>query len=202
MYPQQHRSKWQFVFKMADFGKCRESFKTSWNASYMLANEFLSARAIASEDFRGIPKGQKSVDFEGRAVVLKMADFGQCQESFQTPRDAAIMLANGFLSACASVKWRFQVNSQWPEIGRFWAKSLGYSQGFPQKDFYIAVEKRSKSRSDFQGNGGPRTLGSLLMFLCHLIDLSFVLGAICGRVIWTFWIDRCWYTNGHGCYEN
>ena len=45
---------------MADLGKCRESFQTPWNASYVLANGFTTTFGIVGEDLRWIPKCPKS----------------------------------------------------------------------------------------------------------------------------------------------
>ena len=66
---------------MADFGKCRKSLQTPWNASYMLADEFIPACGIVSVDFAWIRKGPKLADIEQKGLgstgmVLSKADFG------------------------------------------------------------------------------------------------------------------------------
>ena len=58
------------VLKMVDLGKCRESFHTPWNASYVLANGFSNAFGIVGKDLGRIPKGPKSVDFEQKAWAI------------------------------------------------------------------------------------------------------------------------------------
>ena len=58
------------VLNMADLGKCRESFQTPWNASYVLANGFTSTLGIVREDLRWIPKDPKLADFEQKAWAI------------------------------------------------------------------------------------------------------------------------------------
>ena len=58
------------VLKMADLGKCWESFKTSWKACYVHANEFLTTFRIADEELGWIRKGPKSADFEQKAWAI------------------------------------------------------------------------------------------------------------------------------------
>ena len=55
------------VLNMADLGKCRESFQTSWKASNVLANGFPTTFENVGEDFGCIPKGPKSADFDQKA---------------------------------------------------------------------------------------------------------------------------------------
>ena len=49
---------------MADFGKCRKSLQTLWNASYMLANWFPTVYGTVYLDFGWIRKDPKLADFE------------------------------------------------------------------------------------------------------------------------------------------
>ena len=56
--------------KMTGFSKCRESFQTPWNASYVLANGFPTTFGIIGEDSGRILKGPKSADFEKKACGL------------------------------------------------------------------------------------------------------------------------------------
>ena len=58
------------VLRMADLGKCRESFQTAWNAAYFLANSFPTTFENVSEDFRWIPKGPKLADFYQKAWAI------------------------------------------------------------------------------------------------------------------------------------
>ena len=53
----------------------------------------------------------------------------------------------------------------------------------PPLDFYIAEPKRSKSRSDFQGNEGPSTLGRTFIDVSLSFDrLPFNLSGISGEL--------------------
>ena len=96
-------------FKMADLGKCRESFQTPWNASYVLANGFTTTFGIAGEDFGWISKDRKSA-----------ADSVEQKSSGYSPWSSSS-------NYCGDWRWRFGVNFQGSEIGRFWAKTLCYS---------------------------------------------------------------------------
>ena len=55
---------------MADLGKCRESFQTPWNASYVLTSGFPTTIGIVGEDLGWIPKGPKSTEFEQKAWAI------------------------------------------------------------------------------------------------------------------------------------
>ena len=55
---------------MADLGKCRESFQTPWNASYVFANGFTTTFEIVGEDLGWIAKGPKSTEFEQEAWAI------------------------------------------------------------------------------------------------------------------------------------
>ena len=55
---------------MADLGKCRESFQTPWNASYVFTNGFTTTFGIVGEDLRWIPKGPKSNELEQKAWAI------------------------------------------------------------------------------------------------------------------------------------
>ena len=56
--------------KMADLGRCRESFQALWNASYVLANGFPPIFGIVREGLGWIPKDSKSADFEQKAWAI------------------------------------------------------------------------------------------------------------------------------------
>ena len=58
------------VLKMADLGKCWDSFQTPWISSYMLANVFPTTFDNVGEDFGRIPKGPKSADFDQKAWAI------------------------------------------------------------------------------------------------------------------------------------
>ena len=73
------------VLNMADFGRCRKSLQTLWNASHNLANRLLSARGDVCVDFGWIAKVPKLAEFEQKAWAiahgLNMADLGKHRKS-------------------------------------------------------------------------------------------------------------------------
>ena len=58
------------ALKMADLGKCRESFQTPWNAPYVFANGFPTTLGSDREDLGWIPKGSKSANFDQKAWAI------------------------------------------------------------------------------------------------------------------------------------
>ena len=60
----------RWIESSLDLGECQKSFPTPWNASYILANGFLSAIGDVSQDFRWIRKGPKSADFEKKPWAI------------------------------------------------------------------------------------------------------------------------------------
>ena len=123
------------VIKMADFGKCRESFQSPLNASYVLANGFPTISRQICDELGWIPKDPKSADFEHKAWAI--ARHGFENDGFEVVRG---IVKNSLKRLLYAWKWistyfqarslRFWVNSEGSEIGRFWAKSLGYSPWF------------------------------------------------------------------------
>ena len=136
------------VLKMADLVKCRESFQTHWNAPNMLGNWFPTTFGLIHEDLLWIPNGPKSTNFEqkARAIAHGFEDggFGQVlgivPNSLKRPQCAWKLVSN-YIQAHS---WRFPVNSEWPEIDRFWAKSLGYSPWFWRWRIWVSPGNRSK----------------------------------------------------------
>ena len=136
------------VLKMADLGKCLESFKTLWNAPNMLGNWFPSTFGLIHEDLLWIPNGPKSTDFEQKAWAIahgfEDGGFGQVlgivPNSLKHPQYAWKLISNYF----RAYSWRFPVNSEWPDIDRFWAKSLGYSPWFWRWRIWSSPGNRSK----------------------------------------------------------
>ena len=58
------------VLKMADLGKCWDSFQTPCISSYMLSNAFPTTFENLGDDFGRIPKGPKSADFDQKAWAI------------------------------------------------------------------------------------------------------------------------------------
>ena len=136
------------VLKMADLGKCSESFQTPWNAANMLGYGFASTFGLIHEDLMWIPNGPKSTDFEQNAWAIahgfEDGGFGQVlgivPNSLKRPQYAWKWICN-YVRAHS---WRFNVNSEWPEIDRFWAKRLGYSPWFWRWRIWASAGNRSK----------------------------------------------------------
>ena len=68
------------VLKLANLGKCWDSFQTPWISFYMLANAFQTTFDIVFEDFGWIPKGPKSADFDQKPWAIahgfEIGEFG------------------------------------------------------------------------------------------------------------------------------
>ena len=136
------------LLNMADFGKCWKSLQTSGKDSYVLAYGFLSACGTICIDVRRIRWGPKLADFEQKAWAIAHAfEHG----GFWQVLEIAPNFLKGLLCAC---KWiskcsrdylnGFRANSLGSETGRFWAKSLGYSQCFWTWLILASVGNRSK----------------------------------------------------------
>ena len=133
---------------MADLGNCLKSFQTLWNASNMLGNGFATTFGLIHQDLMWIPKGPKSTDFEQKAWAIahgfEDGGFGQVlgivPKSLKRLQYAWKCISNNFQAH----SWRFNVNSEWPEIDRFWAKSLGYSPWFWRWRIWASARNRFK----------------------------------------------------------
>ena len=136
------------VLKMAHLVKSWESFQTPWNAPNVLVNWFPTTFRLIHEDFLWIPNGPKSTDFEQKAWAIahgfEDGGFGQVlgivPNSLKRPQYAWKLISNYFRAH----SWRFTLNSEWPEINRFWAKSLGYSPWFWRWRIWSSPGNRSK----------------------------------------------------------
>ena len=136
------------VLKMADLVKCWESFQTPWNASNMLGNGFPTTFGLIHEDLMWIPNGPTSTYFEQNAWAIahgfEDGGFGQVlgivPNFLKRPQYAWKWISNYFRQF-----WRrFTVISEWSEIDRFWAKSLGYSPWFWRWRIWSSAGNRSK----------------------------------------------------------
>ena len=136
------------VLNKADFCKFWKSLQTLWNGSKTLLNWILTPCTHVFVDFRWILKGRKLADFEQKAWAIahgfEQSRFLQVLEiapnslkRFQNPPK----LDFNSLHACFC---RFRVNSQGSKIGRFWAKSLGFSPWFWARPIFASSGNRSK----------------------------------------------------------
>ena len=136
------------VSNMADFGKSWKSLQTLWNASYILLKSFLTICEILCVDFGWIRKGRKLAVFEQKAWAiahgLEHGGFWQVLEIAPNSLKRLLIpskIISNYLRD--SLCW-FRVNSQGSKIGRFWAKSLGYSPRFWTWRILVSPGNRSK----------------------------------------------------------
>ena len=130
---------------MADLGKCWESFKTPWISSYKackcISNYFrqcwwrFRVNSEGSEIGRFLPKSLGySPWFWKWRIWVNVGIRSKLPESPPT-------CFSNYFRQCW---WRFRVNSEGSEIGRFWRKSLGYSPWFWKWRIWVSVGNRSK----------------------------------------------------------
>ena len=122
------------VLNMADFDKSWKSLQTPRIASYMLGYGFLTPCGTVCVDFGWIPEGRILAVFEQKPWAIA---HGYQHGGFWKVLEIA---PNSVKSILDPSKWisnsmrdrlcRFRVNSRVSDIGRFWAKSLGYSPWF------------------------------------------------------------------------
>ena len=136
------------ILNMADFDKSWKSLQSHWNGSKTLLNWILSPCTTVYVNFGWIRKARKLADFEQKAWAIahgfEHGRFWQVLEiapkslkRFQNPPK----LIFNSLHDCFR---RFRVNSQGSKIGRFWAKSLGYSPWFWTWPIFTSSANRSK----------------------------------------------------------
>ena len=125
------------LLNMTDFGKSWKSLQTLWNAFKSLPKLFLTLSGTCYADLGWIRKGRKSADFEQKAWAIahgfEHRGFWQVLEIVQT-----------LWNSLRDLLCRFGVNSQGSKIGRFWAKSLGYSPCFWTWRILASPGNRSK----------------------------------------------------------
>ena len=122
------------VLNMADFGKFWKSLQTIWYASYTIVNGFLSPCATFCVDFGWIRKCRKLAVFEQKAWAIahgfEHGGFWQVLEISRKYMKRLLYPCKRISNSLRDFLGRFVVNSQVSKIGRFWAKSLGYSPWF------------------------------------------------------------------------
>ena len=195
------------VLKMADLVKCWESFQTPWNAPNMLGNWFPTTFGLIHGDLLWIPNGTKSTNFEQKAWAIahgfEDGGFGQVlgivPNSLKRPQYAWKLISNYFRAH----SWRFTLNSEWPEIDRFWAKSLGCSPWFWRWRIWSSAGNPSKLPET------PQYAWKLISNYFRAHSLGFTLNSEWPEIdqFWAkslgyspwFWRWRIWSSPGNRC---
>ena len=136
------------VLNMADFDQFCKSLQTLWNPSETLLNWFLTTFTTVSVDFGWIRQARKLADFEQKAwAIAHDFEHGRFWQVLQIAPNTLKRFQNppklifNYLHDCLR---RFRVYSQGSKIGRFWAKSLGYSPWFWTWPIFTSSAHRSK----------------------------------------------------------
>ena len=145
------------VLNMADFDKFCKSLQTLWNPSKTLLNWFLTPCTTVSVDFGWIRNARKLADFEQKAWAIAHGTWPILTSSANRtwPIWQVLQIAPNTLkrfqkppklifNSLHDCSRRFRVNSQCSKIGRFWAKSLGYSPWFWTWPILTSPGNRSK----------------------------------------------------------
>ena len=136
------------VLNMADFGKFWKSLQAIWYASYTIVNGFLSPCATVWVDFGWIRKCRKLAVFEQKAWAIahgfEHGGFWQVLEISRNCMTRLLYHCKWISNSLRDFLGRFVVNSQVSKIGRFWAKSLGYSPWFWTMRILASSGNRSK----------------------------------------------------------
>ena len=149
---------------MADFDKFWKSLQILWSGSKIPQNCSFTASTTLCVDLGWIRRGRKLADFEQKAWAIahgfKHGRFWQVLEiapnslkPFQNPPKLIFISLRDCL-------FRFRVNSQGSKIGRFWAKTLGYSPWFWTWPILASSGNRSKPSEVVPKY--PKTVFSLL----------------------------------------
>ena len=132
------------VLNMADFGKSLKSLQTLWNACKTVPKWFVTACATVCVDLGWIRKGRKLADFEQKAWAIAHGfEHGRFWQVPEIAPNSLERLQNRSKMICECLRGglcRFRVNSKVSKIGRFWAKSLGYSPWFEHGRFWQVLE--------------------------------------------------------------
>ena len=135
------------VLKMVDLGQDWKSLETLWNASYMLGK---CPKLAVFEKKPGLKMADLGQGWKSLARKCVSSCFGSClcreNGGFGSGGEIAPNSLKRFLYATCfrECMCRFWVNSQGSEIGRFWAKTLGYSPWFWKWRIWIRTGNRSK----------------------------------------------------------
>ena len=136
------------VLNMADFDKFCKSLQTLWKPSETLLNWFLTAFTTVSVDFGWIRQARKLSDFEQKAWAIAHGfDHGRFWQVLEIAPNSLKRFQNPpklIFNSLHDCLRQFRVNSQGSKIGRFWAKSLGYSPWFWTWPILTSSANRSK----------------------------------------------------------
>ena len=136
------------IAHLADFYKFCKSLQTLWNPSKTLPNWFLTPCTTVSVDFGWIRKARKLADFEQKAWAIAHGfEHGRFLQVLQIAPNTLKRFQNPpklIFNSLHDCFRRFRVNSQGSKIGRFWAKSLGYSPWFWTWPIFTSSANRSK----------------------------------------------------------
>ena len=136
------------VLNMADFGKSRKSLQTLWNACKTVLKWFVTACATVCVDLGWIRKGRKLADFEQKAWAIAHGfEHGRFWQVLDIAPNSLKRRQNRSKMICDCLReclCRFRVDSKGSKIGRFWAKSLGYSPWFWTWPILASPGNRSK----------------------------------------------------------
>ena len=136
------------VSNIVDFGKFWKSLQTPRIACYMLGNGFLTPCGTVCVDFGWIREGRILAVFEQKAWAIahgfQHGGFWQVQEIAPNSLKSLLNPSKWISYSSRDCLCRFRVNSQGSEIGRFLAKSLGYSPWFRTWRILVSHGNRSK----------------------------------------------------------
>ena len=190
---------------MADFRKYRKSLLTLWNGSWTPQKWFLTLSATVCVDFGRFRKGRKWAVFEQKPWAIahgfEHGRFSKVLEiarnSLKRPLNPSKMIFTSLLDRL----FRFRAISQGSKIGRFWAKTLGYSPRFWTWRIFESTGNRSKL-SDTPPEPWTMIFNSLRDRLCRFRAIS--QGSKIGRFLaktlgyspW-FWTWRIFESTGN-----
>ena len=136
------------LLNMADFGKFWKSLQTLWNASKFLLKGFLTSCGTVCVDLGWIREGRKLAVFEQKpwaiAHAFEHGGFWQVLEIAPNSLKRLLNPSKWISNSLRDCLCRFRVNSRGSEIGRFWAKTLGYSPRFWTSQILVSSGNRSK----------------------------------------------------------
>ena len=141
---------------MADFYKFCKSLQTLLNGSKTLLNWFLTTCTTVSVDFGWIRKAGKLADFEQKAWAIAHGfEHGRFWQDLQIAQKTLKRFQNPpklIFNSLHDCLRRFRVNSPSSKIGRFWAKSLGYSPWFWTWPFWQVLQIAPNTLKRFQNS--------------------------------------------------
>ena len=160
---------------MADFRKYWKSLQTLWNGSWILQKWFLYLSSTVCVDFGRFRKGRKSAVFEQKPWAIAHGfEHGGFSKVLEIAPNSLKRLLNPSKMIFNSLRdrlCRFRAISQGSKIGRFWAKTLGYSPRFWTWRIFEGTGNRSKL-SETPPEPIKMTFNSLRDRLCRFRAIS------------------------------